>query len=752
MTSGTYDATLVVLSIVIAIVASYTALDLAGRIKAATGRAASASWLITAALAMGGGIWSMHFVAMLAFSMPGMDVSYDVGVTLLSLLLAIVVTGIGFFVVSRSKGEWLPLVASGVLMGVGIAGMHYTGMAAMQMPAAISYNAIWVTVSVLIAVAAAIAALWLAFARTGFLQKALASVSMGAAVAGMHYTGMLAATYSVNHAVEHVHNPTTFTPIGLALGIAATTFFILGLALIASIFDRRFAVLAESESKVLRRSEERFRSLYRKTPMPLFSMTETGKLTEVSDDCLDLISVARSAMLGQPFDSFMPDDSAAHWRAGFRAMLLKDGFFEGEFQVLGPNGRTIDVYASARLEVSDEGGIAVLGGLVDVTNRKNAEAALRQAQKMEAIGQLTGGIAHDFNNLLAVIIGNLEMLNKRIKEDPRLQRQVGAALEAARRGANLTQRMLSFARQQHLSPSGVDVGELVSGMNELLQRSLGPQFAIKTSFPEAPVLAHADAHQLEMALLNLVVNARDALGESGTIEITASLRQVNPGDRRALEPGDYAVLSVIDQGLGMDQKTLIRAHEPFFTTKGVAKGTGLGLSMVHGFAQQSGGRLDILSSPGTGTTVEIWLPAAQAPRVATVTANQEESPPMGGLRILCVDDDALVLMSTVDMLEEMGHQTVSTSSGQAALSVLEEDNASFDLLLTDQAMPGMSGLQLAAKVRQSHPPLSIIVATGYSELRENTELNLPVLRKPFTQADLARAIASATAASGTQSA
>jgi PAS domain S-box-containing protein len=752
MTSGTYDATLVVLSIVIAIVASYTALDLAGRIKAATGRAASASWLITAALAMGGGIWSMHFVAMLAFSMPGMDVSYDVGVTLLSLLLAIVVTGIGFFVVSRSKGEWLPLVASGVLMGVGIAGMHYTGMAAMQMPAAISYNAIWVTVSVLIAVAAAIAALWLAFARTGFLQKALASVSMGAAVAGMHYTGMLAATYSVNHTVEHVHNPTTFTPIGLALGIAATTFFILGLALIASIFDRRFAVLAESESKVLRRSEERFRSLYRKTPMPLFSMTETGKLTEVSDDCLDLISVARSAMLGQPFDSFMPDDSAAHWRAGFRAMLLKDGFFEGEFQVLGPNGRTIDVYASARLEVSDEGGIAVLGGLVDVTNRKNAEAALRQAQKMEAIGQLTGGIAHDFNNLLAVIIGNLEMLNKRIKEDPRLQRQVGAALEAARRGANLTQRMLSFARQQHLSPSGVDVGELVSGMNELLQRSLGPQFAIKTSFPEAPVLAHADAHQLEMALLNLVVNARDALGESGTIEITASLRQVNPGDRRALEPGDYAVLSVIDQGLGMDQKTLIRAHEPFFTTKGVAKGTGLGLSMVHGFAQQSGGRLDILSSPGTGTTVEIWLPAAQAPRVATVTANQEESPAMGGLRILCVDDDALVLMSTVDMLEEMGHQTVSTSSGQAALSVLEEDNASFDLLLTDQAMPGMSGLQLAAKVRQSHPPLSIIVATGYSELRENTELNLPVLRKPFTQADLARAIASATAASGMQSA
>jgi PAS domain S-box-containing protein len=752
MNSGTYDATLVILSILIAIAASYTALDLAGRIKAATGRVASASWLITAALAMGGGIWSMHFVAMLAFRMPGMDVSYDVGLTILSLLLAIVVTGIGFFVVSRSHGGWLPLVASGTLMGIGIVGMHYTGMAAMRMPAMLSYDMTWVAVSVLIAIAAAIAALWLAFARTGFIQKILASTFMGAAVSGMHYAGMKAAIYTTDHVAEHFRSPTEFSQLGLALGVATTTFFILGLALIASIFDRRFAVLAESEAEALRQSEERFRSLYRKTPMPLFSMTETGKLTEVSDACLDLIGVERSAMIGRPLESFMPDDAAVQWREGFRAMLVNDGFFEGEFQVVGAHDRAIDVYASARLESHEGGGIAVLGGLFDVTKRKNAEAALRQAQKVEAIGQLTGGIAHDFNNLLAVITGNLEMLQKRIDDDPKLQRQMATALEAARRGANLTQRMLSFARQQHLSPSSVDVGELVTSMNELLQRSLGPQFTIKTSFPEKPVLAHADAHQLEMALLNLVVNARDALGESGTIEIKSLLRHVTKDERHALEPGDYAVLSVVDRGQGMDRETLARAHEPFFTTKGVAKGTGLGLSMVHGFAQQSGGWLDIRSKAGIGTTVEIWLPAAQVPRAATLATGSEESLAAGGLRILCVDDDALVLMSTVDMLEELGHETVSTSSGQAALSVLEDDADRFDLLLTDQAMPGMSGLQLAARVRQSHPPLSIIVATGYSELRENSELNLPVLRKPFTQAELARAIASATAVSGMQSA
>jgi PAS domain S-box-containing protein len=742
MLLGTYDATLVTLSILIAIAASYTALDLAGRIKAAAGGVASVNWLVTAALAMGGGIWSMHFVAMLAFSMPGMDVSYDVGLTVLSLLLAIVVTGIGFFVVSRSDGGSLALVASGVLMGIGIAGMHYTGMAAMRMPAELGYSPLWVSISVLIAIAAAIAALWLAFARTGFVQKALASVFMGAAVSGMHYTGMRAAVYTVSHAVDHTHGPPTFNQFGLALGVAVTTFFILGLTLIASIFDRRFAVLAEGESEALRQSEERFRSLYRKTPMPLFSMTETGRLTEVSDNCLDLLGVERAAMIGQPLDAFMPDEAAAHWREGFRVMLVKDGFFEGEFQVLGANGTTIDVYASARLEVPAGGGVAVLGGLVDVTKRKNAEAALRQAQKMEAVGQLTGGIAHDFNNLLAVVMGNLELLRKRVGDDPRLSRLVETAFEAGRRGANLTQRMLSFARQQHLSPASVDVGELVTDMNDLLQRSLGPMFKIETSFPDQPVLAHADTHQLEMALLNLVVNARDALGESGTIEIKASMRQVASGEHPPLEAGGYAVLSVIDCGIGMDKHTLARAHEPFFTTKGVAKGTGLGLSMVHGFAQQSGGWLDIQSNPGRGTTVEIWLPAAQIPQSIFARTGLGEGQPNRPLRVLCVDDDALVLMSTVELLEELGHRPISAPSAQAALSLIESEPEAFDLLLTDQAMPGMSGLQLAEIVRQAYPTIPIVVATGYSELAEHSKLKLPVLRKPFTQTDLARAITS----------
>jgi len=743
MLSGTYDATLVILSILIAIAASYAALDLAGRIKAATGRVASGNWLVTAALAMGGGIWSMHFVAMLAFSMPGMDVSYDVGLTVLSLLLAIVVTGIGFFVVSRSGGGLLALVSSGVLMGIGIAGMHYTGMAAMRMPAMLTYSPLWVSVSVFIAIAAAIAALWLAFARTGFVQKALASVFMGAAVSGMHYTGMRAAIYTADLAMDHAHAPTTFSPFTLALGVAVTTFFILGLALIASIFDQRFAVLAEGESEALRQSEERFRSLYRKTPMPLFSMTENGKLIEVSDDCLGLLGVERAAMIGQPLDRFMPEDAAAQWREGFRAMLVKDGFFEGEFQVLGATGKMIDVYASARLEMPAGGGVAVLGGLVDVTKRKNAEAALRQAQKMEAVGQLSGGIAHDFNNLLAVIMGNLELLKKRVGDDPKIQRMVETAFEAGRRGANLTQRMLSFARQQHLSPASIDVGGLVTGMNDLLQRSLGPQVRIETSFPDQPVLAHADAHQLEMALLNLVVNARDALGERGTIEIQASMRHVTSGDYAPLEPGDYAVLSVVDSGTGMDKATLARAHEPFFTTKGVAKGTGLGLSMVHGFAQQSGGWLDIQSSPSRGTTVEIWLPAALVSRAASAQAGIGEARPNQSLRVLCVDDDSLVLMSTVELLEELGHRPVSAPSGQAALAMLESEPEPFDLLLTDQAMPVMSGLQLAAIVRTSHPALPIVVATGYSELAEHSKLKLPMLRKPFTQRDLESALASA---------
>lgn len=735
MTTGTLDPTLVLLSIMIAIAASYTALDLAGRMNAARSSENWAAWLCAAAFAMGGGIWSMHFVAMLAFSVPGMQASYDVGLTLLSLALAIAVTGIGFLVVARHGHRAWSLPLSGALMGAGIAGMHYTGMAAMSMPATLFYDATWVSISILIAIGASMAALWVSFARTGALQRIVASIFMGAAIAGMHYAGMMAASYTPMTMPGATRGFTGISQPGLAAGVALTTFFILALALVASIADRRFAHLAANEAEALRASEERFRSLYRETPMPLFSMDAAGRLTEVSNSSLALLRTTRSAVVGQRLEDFMTGDSPGRWLEALRRLLNDAGRSEEEYAFKAADGVELDVMTSAQVFRSTDS-VLILGGLVDITARKRAEAALRQSQKLEAVGQLTGGVAHDFNNLLSVVIGSLEILKKRLGPESPLNRLVESAMEAGTRGATLTQRMLSFARRQKLDPKPVDVGDLVRGMLNLLQRSIGPRHQIELQLPDDPVVALVDAHQLELALLNLVVNARDALGDAGTIVIAAQRRD-SRGVHADDAQGHYAVLSVIDHGTGMDAETLAKAADPFFTTKGVSKGTGLGLSMVHGFVEQSSGWMDMVSTPGRGTTVALWLPATDADATPTHHPEGIAGGASKSLKILAVDDDALVLFSTVSMLEELGHSAQAASSGEEALAILGKDGT-FDAIVTDQGMPGMTGLELAHRLTGSGRAIPVLIATGYAELPNRGAT--PTLDKPFGPAQLARAL------------
>ncbi|KPF68324.1 chemotaxis protein CheY [Bosea sp. AAP35] len=738
--AGIHDPWLVAISILIAALASYAALDLASRIRATSGWASHA-WLGTAAIALGGGIWAMHFIAMLAFSIPGIAVRFDLGLTVFSFVLPIMVTGLGFLIVHRPGSGPSALISSGLVMGLGIAAMHYTGMAAMEMDARLSYHPWWAALSVLIAIAAATVALWLALKNTGVVQKIVAAVVMGFAIAGMHYTAMLAASFTAGHAPYEGYDHASIGQTGLAVAIAAATFLILALALIAAMFDRRFAVLAEKEAEALRRSEERFRSLYRRTPLPLHALDREGRIEQVSDAWIDLLGYPREAVIGRPLTEFMTEASAQTRAQSEWPKLVTDGLLQdAEHRLATSAGVILDVLVSERVELDEQGDFRrVLGGLVDVTARRQAEEALRQSQKIEAIGQLTGGVAHDFNNLLAVVIGNLDLLQKRMPADPKLVRLVENALQGAQRGAALTQRMLSFARRQDLRPEAVDVPALVRGMQDLLQRSLGPQTQIETRFPLGSVCARADANQLEMALLNLVVNARDAMPEGGTISI--GLRQAVGGwASGGTLPGEYLCLSVSDTGEGMDEATLARAREPFFTTKGVGKGTGLGISMVHGFAEQSGGKLVLKSRKGEGTTAEIWLPVA-ASMTQQAVSETVVSPPSGdhALHLLVVDDDALVRMNTAMMLEDLGHTVVEASSGQEALTALEDDK--FDLLITDQAMPKMTGVQLASAVRTTHPDLPILVATGYAELPTN--VNLPRLSKPFNQTALARAIADA---------
>jgi signal transduction histidine kinase/CheY-like chemotaxis protein len=371
--------------------------------------------------------------------------------------------------------------------------------------------------------------------------------------------------------------------------------------------------------------------------------------------------------------------------------------------------------------------------------RLAAEQRLLQAQKMESIGQLTGGIAHDFNNLLAVILGNLELLRKRIPVDDRAKRLLDGAFQGAQRGAALTQRLLAFSRRQDLTPQAVDVPQLVSSMMDLLARSLGPSIQIVTRFPSGLPPVKVDPNQLEMALLNLAVNARDAMPTSGTITISTRTEEMVAGNDNSLSPGSYVCVSVSDTGLGMDEATLARAIEPFFTTKGVGKGTGLGLSMIHGLAVQSGGTLTLKSEVGKGTTAEIWLPRSEA--IAAATASDEKArPEHRTCTVLLVEDDPLVMSGTAAMLEDLDHRVVEASSGEQALQILRE-NASIDLVVSDHAMPGITGLELAERIRAEWPDMPILLATGHAELPERTGLAVPRLTKPFRQDELESAIA-----------
>jgi PAS domain S-box-containing protein len=370
--------------------------------------------------------------------------------------------------------------------------------------------------------------------------------------------------------------------------------------------------------------------------------------------------------------------------------------------------------------------------LKEVAAREKAQEQLRQAQKMETIGQLTGGVAHDFNNLLMAVMGNLDLLRKRLPDDPRLHRLVDGALQGAERGASLTQRLLAFARQQDLRAVPVDLSALVQGMGNLLERSLGPRVALRLDLPEGLPPARIDANQLELAILNLAINARDAMPDGGSIEIRVAKHQVQ--NDAVLKSGTYLKLSVIDTGAGMTPDILKRAIEPFFSSKPLGKGTGLGLSMVHGLVVQLGGTLELSSAIGKGTTATMVLPiATSAPEAETPAAAPQQI--KRSAIILFVDDDPLIAMSTTEMLEDLGHRVIGASSALHALDILRSEQP-IDLMVTDHVMPGMTGIELAAATRQVRPSLPILLATGYAELPEGTQLDLPRLAKPYHQDQL----------------
>ena len=497
--------------------------------------------------------------------------------------------------------------------------------------------------------------------------------------------------------------------------------------------------------EALRRSEERFRLLVEGvTDYAIYMLDPGGYVTSWNAGAERFKGYTADEIIGQHFSRFYTPEEAekgAPQRA--LAVALEQGHFEAEGWRVRKDGSRFWANVVVDPIRSPNGQLLGFAKITrDLTERREAQIALEKSreaffhsQKMEAIGQLTGGVAHDFNNLLSAIIGSLDLAERRAAAGEDITRFLHNARQAADRGATLTQRMLAFARKQELTMAAVDLPETVHDMADLLARTLGTGVEVETRFPLVLPSAHADAAQLELALLNLVVNARDAMPGGGRILISA---RAASGDGAVMPMGHYVVLSVSDEGIGMDAETLRRATEPFYTTKGIGRGTGLGLPMVLGMAEQCGGRLILHSTLGEGTSAELWLKVATECPVRPA-ARACERMVERSLDILVVDDDLVVLMNAVAMLEDMGHRVREAESGQRAMEMLRTQR--FDLVITDYAMPGINGAELADAVVQLQPGLKVAITSGYADMPDGLALAIPRLAKPYDDRDLRRFVA-----------
>ncbi|MFK3821027.1 PAS domain S-box protein [Pseudomonas yamanorum] len=507
----------------------------------------------------------------------------------------------------------------------------------------------------------------------------------------------------------------------------------------------------KAAEQALRQSEQQFSLLVQGvTDYALYMLDPNGVITTWNAGAQRIKGYEPAEVIGKHYSLFFQREDADN-KVPQRALetVIREGRYEGQGWRLRKDGTGFLAHVVIDPIKNEQGELVGFAKITrDVTESvqaqqeiKETREALFQAQKMESLGQLTGGIAHDFNNLLMVILGSLELAKKRVPQDSRTYSLLNNAIAGAQRGATLTQRMLAFARRQELDPQPVDVGGLIRNMSDLLSRMLGAGISVDTQFPLVlrPVLV--DMSQLEMAVMNLVINARDAMEGRGRILISAR-EDSFPG--RPDDSERLICIAVIDTGPGMNDATLQRAMEPFFTTKGAGKGTGLGLSMVHGLAAQSQGHFVLKSKEGEGTTAELWLPVAvmdttQSAAVAS-TANTPAASHQQSLEILLVDDDPLVLISTGAMLEDLGHHVVAAADGHAALAFLAQGTR-FDLVITDMAMPDMTGIELAGNIEALYPKLPIILSSGFAEISLDLKTTLTRLPKPFDQSALAKVIA-----------
>jgi PAS domain S-box-containing protein len=855
--TGSYDLRLVELSVVIAICASYAALDLAGRVTAARGFGRTV-WLMGGATAMGLGIWSMHYIGMLAFKLP-VPVEYDWPTVVLSLIAAILASSVALFVVSRKKmGVWRA-VAGSVPMGAGIAAMHYSGMEAMRLTAMCQYNAKLVALSVVLAIVISFVALCLAFLsreeKQGMIARKIASaVVMGAAIPVMHYTGMAAASFMPMNTPPDLSHSVSITALGTA-GIATVTMAVLGIAILTSLFDRRYS----AQTLELESAEQRYRLLFERSLAGIIRTSLDGPILDCNQACARILGYAsREELMASPVADhyFDPEDrntfiaklkkekSLANYehclrrKDGSPVWLLasahlvegKDGSpavneetfiditerkkaeetFRKAFDA-NPEPMTISSIAEGRyidvneaflrvtgyargevishtshelkfwetpearselvnmlrtegsvrnLEITyrtksgeqrvalDSSEIIEVGGqkcmisiLRDMTEQKSLENQLRQAQKMEAVGQLTGGIAHDFNNMLGVIIGYSEVVTERLAGNEPLQKKCEQITKAAQSAASLTRQLLAFSRQQVLEPKFLDLNSIVRNMEKMLRRLIGEDITFSTGLGPTLGSIKADQGQIEQVIINLVVNARDAMPHGGKVRIeTSAVELSGEYSKKHLPqlPGSYVLLTISDTGIGMDAETQARIFEPFFTTKEVGKGTGLGLSTVYGVVRQFDGHIWVYSEPGQGTTFKIYLPrTSQAPAVMK-SNNRLASTIRGTETILLVEDEEALRELTRSLLADQGYNVLEAARPERAIEIARQYRDTIHLLLTDMVMPGMNGRVLADTLASIKPDMKVVFMSGYTGFNHAalTDAKLTLLSKPFTKDNL----------------
>jgi PAS domain S-box-containing protein len=510
---------------------------------------------------------------------------------------------------------------------------------------------------------------------------------------------------------------------------------------------------AGERTRELMETERRFRLLVESvTDYAIYMLDLAGNVVNWNAGAQRIKGYAREEVLGQHFSRFYTDeDRALEVPARALATAATSGKYETEGWRVRKDGSRF--WASVVINAIHDGEGELIGFAKvtrDLTERRAGEEQLRQVQKMESVGQLTGGVAHDFNNLLTVIIGNLDALQRHLREPTadmeRLKRSAENAMRGARRGESLTQRLLAFSRQQMLKPEILDVNQLVRAAGPLLRRTLGEAIDIRIDLAADLRKSRADASQIENALINLAVNARDAMSTGGTLTIRTANVTLHPeaGTRVGeLKAGAYVTLAVSDTGTGMPPEVRDRAFEPFFTTKEVGKGTGLGLSMVYGFAQQSGGHVVIDSEVGKGTTITIYLAQARADSDET-EADEIQSARGAGETVLLVEDETDVRDVMHRLLSDLGYKVIVAPNGEAALAVTRTGTA-IDLVLTDVVMPGgVDGWQLAQAVWRERDRVPVLFVTGYTDnpilQRANIDERVRVLTKPVRRRDLAAAL------------